>query len=214
MMAMLVLGGLNAAAWASMSTVVVGDQMKIGGYSDRNLAGPFTAKAAGTSTFDPFQTFCAELEETINPDNRTVYTVEGVGLTNSSDKSISPMTSWLYTNYLSQTGREFSNANNMQYAIWRSMGYSSDEIINELYGEISKKQAKAYENAYTDFSNLYSTSGWSGYGNVCVLTLVTASGKGVQDMLGMTITPVPEPVSILFIGASLGLWYYNRRRLA
>src|SRR5512141_529855 len=82
--------------------VRVGDQMYANGLSPQagQLGGPYLLRATGTSTFANFTSFCVELEQPFAVDRGPVasYTVIDIGDTNTSGKTMSGYTAWLYTN--------------------------------------------------------------------------------------------------------------------
>jgi len=149
-----------------------------------------------------FATFCVELTERIA--NNGVYTVTGISDTTVlGGRTLTSYAAWLYTEFRQGTlnGFDYStmvnaqttnDANALQYALWREMGYDNTDVNNTLPGT----PAASYEALYTaktwatDFAN---DASWSGIGNVRIINLKTQDGKHAQDQLVL----VPEASTIV-----------------
>lgn len=217
----LVMGLFASVATAGLSPNI-GDKMYFNNYVGGQLGGPVTAMPVAPSNFTPFNTFCIELGETIyvNGGAGYAYVISGIGTSNTSGRSMSGKTAWLYTNYLGGTLASFNDTqahrNALQYGIWRSMGYTDAELIASE-GATGINAALATYNSL-GWDTLYANSGWgNSIGNVRVANLLFATAQGnfpvgarAQDVL-ITV-PAPAAAGLCFMG--LGLVGWIRRRLA
>jgi hypothetical protein len=155
-----------------------------------------------------FETFCVEIEEHIffNP---AVYVVSNISTTTSlTNMNLGPMAAWAYNGYLNGTilpGPDrtvLSKVNALQAVIWRGMGYPQSAVV------IPGMDLALYASLQNDFAN----SGWTGLGNIRVMTLATLSGDESQDQL----VRLPEPMSLVawsLITTCIAAvsWYSSRR---
>lgn len=186
----------------------VGDIVKVpnGGYDLGLLGGPITLKnqTAGNS----FLTFCVEIGELIYVPNRD-YAVSGIGDTTvQTGLTMSERTAWLYTEYRmgSLSGYAATDAKNdaLQYAIWRSMGYTNADLTNK-YDTAAVNAANSLAESLgwwdDDSADPFKVAGWSGFGNVRVANLTRVSnGEDGQDQLIMV--PAPAAVVLGMLGVS------------
>ncbi len=198
--------------------VRVGDEVKVpnGGYDLSLLGGPITLQnlSAGGS----FTTFCVEMGELIYVPN-VRYTVDGIGDTTvASGYTMSERTAWLYSNFRSGSLAGYTNASAendaLQYAIWRSMGYSHSEITSRHNNAVvNAAQTLADVNGWwkDSVANFNDVPNWSGLGNVRVANLVrNSNGQLGQDQL--VIVPVPAAALLGVLG--LGLVARAKRHLS
>lgn len=215
-----------AAGGASVqASIQVGDEIKLGN-GPGSPGGIFYIDDLNDGPQWNFDSFCVELEEYVSFD--TIYVVENIALkTNRGNRTLQAFTAWLYNSYLDQTltgityasptAQEASptaqEANTLQYAIWKSMGYSDAAIglsWSATYNPLLA--AKGWANAFT-------ASGWSGTGNIRIMNLRTFDSAGytgyAQDQLVRVPGSLPEPMSLVvwsFLGAVGALVGYRSRR--
>ncbi len=160
-----------------------------------------------------FDSFCVELEEYIN--FSTTYVVESIGLTTDrANRTLNSYTAWLYNSYLDQTLNNFvagdaADANTLQFAIWKGMGYSETQIESAARNSswYNKHDDRLNNKGWADdFAN---DSNWSGTGDVFVMSLRTFDSSGrytgyAQDQIVRVQAHMPEPMSFA-IWISLGL---------
>ncbi|NTW17305.1 MAG: PEP-CTERM sorting domain-containing protein [Syntrophaceae bacterium] len=172
------------------------------------------------STNELFRSFCLETNEYLNFSSR--FIVGGIstaaingGTGGGNPDAISDQTAYLYHNFYWKTLDQYAydgattefadkdlsardlSANALQKAIWHFEQESGYENVNNFYTRLAN-------NAVTD--------GWSGLGDVRVINLLNASGGYAQDQL--TVAPVPEPATMLLLGAGLiGLAGIGRKKL-
>lgn len=82
--------------------------------------------------FSSFLTFCVELEELFV--NLDTYSVTGVSRVTTTGRALTPHVAYLYSAFRAGTLPNFdpqseADADALQYAIWRGMGYTHQEIL-------------------------------------------------------------------------------------
>jgi hypothetical protein len=184
---------LALAPLPASATVQIGDQVTL--YDGVGWPGGIFIVDNLTSTAADFDTFCAEIEETIffNP---AVYVVSNISTTTSlTGMNLGPMAAWAYTGYLNGSilpGPDrtvVSKVNALQAVIWRGMGYPHASVL------IPGMDLALYAQLQAD----YAISGWTGLGNIRVMTLLSLTGQHSQDQL-VPIGPgsgLPEPMSFV-----------------
>jgi hypothetical protein len=168
-----------------------------------------------------FQSFCLEVLEPIDTDNKTYQVVvnteaiEGGDLWPGEDPGpgwgdlLSPETAYLYTEFRAGTldGYDFTpgtarenSARALQAAIWyleAEQGYQDFEALSDA--------AQGFVQAARDAE-------WTTIGNVRVLNLF--DGKlHAQDMLALVTVPAPGAILLGGLGACLVGWVRRRRLL-
>lgn len=205
---------LLGTSTASRGSVVVGDLIKFGD-SVGSPGGVFRVDVLNDAPQWNFDSFCVELEDYIN--FSTTYVVANIGLTTDrGNRTLSSFTAWLYNSYLDQTLDNFNfaatnatDANALQFAIWKSMGYSESQI----------ESAAGSSSWYNDYDALLTSKGWandfandanwSGTGDIFVMSLRRFDSAGqytgyAQDQIVRVQTHTPEPMSFV-IWTALGL---------
>jgi hypothetical protein len=158
-----------------------------------------------------FTTFCAQVEESIRLGDK--YLVEEIGRqpTASGSRPLGAFTAWLYTNYLDQTLSHFKfsspsgqHGNELQLAIWASLGYTAEEIGQSWY-DASDTHLAAWQAEFA-------ASGWTGLGDIYIMRLLGQDSSGeytvpAQDLLvRVSNTQVPEPGSLfVWVGLTAGV---------
>ena len=190
------------------ASIQVGDKIKLGD-GPGSPGGIFRIDDLNDSPQWNFDSFCVELEEYVN--FNTIYVVENIALkTNQGNRTLQSFTAWLYNSYLDQTLSGFNfasptaqDANTLQYAIWKSMGYS-DAAIGASWSATYNPLL-----AGKGWANAFAASTWSGTGNIYIMNLRTFDSAGrytgyAQDQLVRVPGSLPEPMSLAvwsFLGA-------------
>ncbi len=202
----------------------------------------FNTTYNGAATTYDFPTFCVEISEHINLSNSTtqyIYTVANdvpiTFTTSASNKTLGSFAAWLYTKFLEPvltggaglTGLtgfsswDSGDANAVQYGIWKSMGWDTTQILNNLGSYdgtflTSLMTAYSLDMSWTAGLGLGSLdSNWNNgttVGNVRILNLIGPGDTTTprQDQLVWSPPPptqnepTPEPVSV-FVWSMLTL---------
>jgi hypothetical protein len=177
-----------------------------------------------------FETFCVEITEFIS--FNTKYAVQSIGLTTiQGGKTLSSYTAWLYNSFLDGTLNNFNplsmmDANALQLALWKSIGYSQSNINTYIgtswyntYNPVLL--AKTWE---TNFNADVTSGAWVGVEGVRVMNLRKVDTNGnytnyAQDQLvrfppPTRQQPVPEATSLVIWGllVSCGAIVAGRQR--
>lgn len=214
----------TGAVSTATAAIEVGDLIKFGN-GPGSPGGIFFIDDLNEGTTHDFDTFCVQLEEFIafGPTYKVANLSQStVGL---GARPLTDFAAWLYNSYLDETLNNFNyaikhvtsgasstvtaaknQANELQYAIWRAMGYSDSEIGSGWSG--------SYDDNYSGWLADFTASGWTGTGDIYVMNLLGIDSQGnytknVQDQLVRIPTPgtsehVPEPLSVA-IWSMLGL---------
>jgi hypothetical protein len=191
------------------ASIVAGDQVSLNNY-DFNNGGSMTAYPFGPGSWQPFKTFCAQLDQNLYLG--TPYNVDALAFSNDSivPRTLTEHTAWLYTAFLDDTLPNYvadvAHEAAVQYGVWRSMGYSDTDMVN--HGAGFYLNAGGAKDRYFAYGWDQTPSTWSGLGNVRVAVLKNPSnGSMAQDIL----VQVPEPatMSLLVMG---GLALLARRK--
>jgi hypothetical protein len=188
-----------------------------------------------------FDTFCVELTQGVNFSD--TFVVDGLSTaTISAGKSLTNYVSWLYTQFVNHTLSDFNfahandlsgsiasaaalQANELQYAIWKGIGYTDNQIQNAGGTTFSPSTQ-----TLVDWANAYNADGtWShagtNFGDVQIINLGNVGDHGAanaQDQLVLIphtppgASPAPEPTSLAIWGfvVSLGGVVAWRRQVA
>jgi hypothetical protein len=194
-----------------------------------------------------FTTFCAEITENIWENSAYTYTVSNISSTGSSSKPVvlSDFGKWIYWGY--QTNNDFGKlvpskagitpslnseirGSEVQYALWRQMGYSDSEIqaeIGSLWATYNWAAVKLqYYSDIGSWTSAYNgDAAWNSLTaaqkpGVAWLTLNDNGGGPAQDqfiLVAGDLPAVPEPTSLAIwaiaggLGAA-GLSFKRRRQ--
>ena len=203
----------------------VGDRMYFSDYIKGQKGGSLLANPTGGSGFTAFRTFCIEIEEHVwvGGGSDFQYEIASIGYqTVNGGKTLTEETAWLYTEYTESRLGSYNDSlvadrNAMQYGIWHSMGYTDQELLNNL--------GSGFQTVIDDYNNNrswasdYANSGWSGFGDVHIANLIWGNthqghdyGYNAQDQLIRTPPMVPAPGAGMLgvIGLSLVGWCKRR----
>ena len=155
-----------------------------------------------------FDTFCVELTQGVNFSD--TFVVDGLSTaTVSAGKSLTNYVSWLYTQFVDQTLSDFNfahandlsgsfanaaalQANELQYAIWKGIGYTDSQIQNAGGTTFS-----ASTQTLVDWANAYNADGtWNhastSFGDVKVLNLGNLGDGGAANAQDQLVL-IPRP---------------------
>ena len=165
-----------------------------------------------------FDTFCVELEQYVN--FSTNYIVEKIATTQTSGKTLTAMTAWLYNSFLDGTldgfnGSLATHANALQYGIWKGMGYSDYEI-KDVAGKSWRDAARSLFNSM-GWEQDFIDSGWTGIGNIRIMNLRTYKYYNGQLVLkdhaqDQLVRCVPEATACLTWSLLASVALVARRR--
>ena len=182
---------LMIGAATSCASIEVGDHVKL--YNGvGSPGGVFHVDDLNDPGVHNLDTFCVEITEYIGfaP---AEYVVDFIGTkTNQGGKELGEFSAWLYTGYLNGsllTPAERTvgtKMNALQVGIWEGMGYTASEISGVIGSNFDAT-------LLADFHTAFASSGWSGIGDIRVMSLRTLSGGYAQDQV---FRAAPEPFSI------------------
>jgi hypothetical protein len=205
-----------ASLFAAPIPITVGDTIRISDYTtglsdnayipNEGYGGAFLARPEDTSkSWDNFITFCLEADEYL--DFSSIFKVGNIsdtaqngGVNTDSGDELSEFTAYLYTQAVNHVYAD-SQLDDVQYAIWHE-----EQEIGQLSGDVL--------DFYNEQKANFIASRWSGLGNVRVINLMDASGRYLRQDLLVSVNPVPEPATMLLLGAGLiGLAGVGRKKL-
>jgi hypothetical protein len=184
------------------------------------------AGGAGSLSGSTFQTFCIELNETLNIPGSYVATINTAavngGVGGGNPDPLSAQTAWLYSqfrngslnyaysgtiNETTSAGVESFNREDTARALQLAIWFLENEItdFSSVAGSLAERRLAQ---VYVDAAN---NSGATGIGRVVVLNLRNMDGTDRQDVLALVI-PLPQTAAMAGLGL-LGLAARRRRAL-
>ena len=168
------------------------------------------------STTELFRSFCLETDEYLN--FSSTFIVKDIsteardgGSGGDSPDPISAYTAYLYHNFYWETLDQYAY-DNKATTEFANRDLSADALQKAIWH--FEQETRGETNFYTDLAikAVDKDRSWSGLGDVRVINLVYADGTRAQDQL--TVAPVPEPATMLLLGAGLiGLAGIGRKKL-
>lgn len=197
----------GAARPASADPVVVGDIITFSGNLDSlgvplgtsTISGAVFGLDVGNNDSVDFLSFCLQRTQFVDFEN--VFHVGGIGTTIDDDptppgEQLTDQTAWIYDAFRTGalTALSTDAVNSIQYAIW----FFQNENLADLV-------APAGAQALIDAANAAVGGGWTNGGRVQVLNLFYDAQftQKAQDQLAWTRVAVPEPGSMVLLGAGL-----------
>ena len=195
--------------------IYIGQEIKFADGPGTTNGGEFKV-LDGLSGLELYRSFCLETNEYLN--FSSTFIVKDIstearngGTGGGHPDPLSDHTAYLYHNfywgtldkyaYYGSTTERDASANDLQKAIWYFEGetaWQNQTESNNYYVKLAKENVGAGK--------------WQGLGDVRVINLLNASGGNAQDQL--TVAPVPEPATMLLLGAGLiGLAGIGRKKL-
>lgn len=208
------LGIIGLAGLASnvqaIPTLQVGDWITLSDGPGSSPGGSFVVRPV-SSPADSYLTFCVERDEYFYPgQSLQIIAISGAayggGVNTDTGDKLDPMTAYLYHQFLfDPTSIGFDKTSEAHYTALQQVIWGIEEELGSMWAP-----APGLQTAFYDYAR---NSGWINIGDIRVLTLVAYDSSGNQIARQDQLYSVPEPLTVLILGASiLGGWAALRWR--